>query len=129
MSIKSIVTDAVAVLLRPVKDDTPKEQAVRKLGIAYELAAKGDKGKKDAKKELLQLGVIMDEYAPGTTVAFDSERYRLTTKTSEPAERLDQALLRTALAAEGVSTAKINRAIAAATTTSKAATSFSVELK
>lgn len=129
MSIKTIVTDAVAVLTRAVKGDSPKEAAIRKLGIANELASQGEAIKKKTKTELKQLGLILDEYTPGALVAFDSDRIRMTANTRQPSQRLDQDELRKALAAEGVSTAKINRAIAAATVDSKAATSFNVELK
>lgn len=129
MSIKTLVTDAVAALTRAVRGDSPKEAAVRKLGIANELASQGESIKKKTKTELKQLGLILDEYVPGVTVAFDSDRMRMTATTKQPSQRLDQDELRKALAAEGVSTAKINRAIGAATVDSKAATSFSVELK
>jgi hypothetical protein len=129
MSIKTIVTDAVAALTRAVKGDSPKEAAIRRLGIANELASQGEAIKKKTKTELKQLGLILDEYVPGALVAFDSDRIRMTANTRQPSQRLDQDELRKALAAEGVSTAKINRAIAAATVDSKAATSFTVELK
>lgn len=105
---------------------SPKEDAVRRLGVGYELSKHGDKLKKEAKQDLINLGVIADTYAPGAVIVFDNETYLVNAKTKEPAVRLDRTELVHAMAKEGLSLAKINRILEAASVTNKPATTFEV---
>lgn len=107
----------------------PKDRAVAKLGEAQETKSKAERDIKDAKKELLDLGVIAERYAPGNVLVFDSERYEMRAKTSEPGQRLDKDLLRLELKKAGLSEGRVNRVLAAATVDNKPATSYIVTAK
>jgi hypothetical protein len=124
---KTTVQSAIAALLKPLDADSAKEQAVRRLGVASEIVRLGEADKKKAKTELTTLGIITGGEQNG--VVFDSGRYVMTATTKAASSRLDAAALDTALDAEKISAAAKRRIIAAATVTSKAATSFSVETK
>lgn len=129
VNFKTIVADAVAKLFAPLTGDSPKEAAIRKLGIASELASKGESAKKKAKTELKALGLVAEEYKPGTEVLFDSDRYRLSAVTNEPASRIDQTLLVAEMQKQGLSFAKATKVVADSTVKNKPATSLKVEGK
>lgn len=124
---KTLVTDAVRNLLKPLDADSAKEQAVRRYGVAAELVRLGEADKKKAKKELIDLCVITGDAQSG--VVFDSSRYVLTASTKAASTRLDETALRGALEAERLSGAAIARILSASRVTSKAPVSYSVESK
>jgi len=83
-NIKTTVLAATEKLLAILGADTPKEQAVRRLGVAAELVRIGEKEKKAAKDTLTRLGVITGGEQTG--IVFDSERYVVTaTVVNKPA--------------------------------------------
>ena len=124
---KTLVIDAVAKLLTPLDADSAKEQAVRRLGIAAQLASAGEKDKKAAKEQLKKLGVITGEEQTG--VIFDSARYIVTATTKAASTRLDASKLAAALVAEGLSSAMQRRIVAASEAENKAPVSFEVTQK
>lgn len=126
-NIKTTVLAAVKTLLTKQDADSEKEQAVRRLGVAAELVRLGEADKKKAKTELTTLGIITGGVQDG--VVFDSPRYVMTATTKAASSRLDATELAAVLERELPSAAQRRRILAAATVTSKAATSFSVETK
>lgn len=130
MNFKVAVKTAVDALIAAVTGESVKDAAVRKLGVGMELVSKGESIKKKAKEDLLTLGVIQSSYAASSEeTVFDSESYTMVAKTNAGSQRLDQSKLSAAMHGEGISVAKINRIIAAATVDSKPATSFKIEAK
>lgn len=118
-------------LVKSPADTSPKDAAVRKLGVASEFVRLGEAAKKKAKTELTDLGVIQPgTYVPGENVTiFDSASFVVTAKTNEPGSTLDETLLREALAKEKLSGAAIARILGASRKQKAAATSFAVESK
>lgn len=131
MTFKTDAKSKFDELVASPRDASPKDAAVRKLGVASEFVRLGEAAKKAAKKTLTDLGVIQPgTYVPGETVTvFDSSSYTVTAKTNEPGSTLDETLLRVALAKEKLSGAAIARILAASRKEKAAATSFTVEEK
>lgn len=124
---KTAIKTALDALLKPLDADSTKEQAVRRLGVASELATKGEAEKKKAKTDLKALGIIVDDQEAGTV--FDSDRYVMVATVKAASSRLDAGALDAALDAERISAAAKRRILAAATITNKAAVSYKVESK
>jgi hypothetical protein len=128
---KTLISAAFAKLIAPLAADSPKENAVRKLGVAKELESLARKAADDAKKALAAVGIdVSRAFAPSTTeVVFDSEHYTLTAVTNAGSQRLDQTALSQAMVREGLSTAKAARIINSAMQPVKPSTSLKVEAK
>lgn len=104
----------------------PKDEAARRLGIAYELASAGEKAKKAAKKSLKGLGLLADAYPTGSEVIYDSEKYQITADTKEPASVIKVECLQAELQRRGMSGAVIAQIVAASYGTNKPATTLVV---
>jgi len=124
MSSKQAVKDAVAAIFPKIGSD--KDAVVKELLVANTLATAADSRKKKAKAALLDAGLVLSEYRPGEVEAYRSAAFVLTAKTSEPAQRLDQDVLRARLREAGLSRAKIDAAFTAATVDNKPATKLEV---
>jgi hypothetical protein len=123
-NIKALVSDAVAALFKVLDADSEKEQAVRRLGIASELASKGEAEKKKAKADLTKLGILTGGAQDG--IIFDSARYQITAATSAASSRLDPDLLNAALDAEKLSAAAKRRILEASSKETKGAVRLTV---
>ncbi len=128
MSIASRVATALNAFIATAKPTTVVA-AVRELCAATAAASKADAAKKRAKKALVDLGITLAEYRPGTITAYEDKEFLVQAVTKEPASRLDQALLTAKLRDYGVSQARITAAFKAATVENKAATSIVVTEK
>jgi hypothetical protein len=126
MSIKSFIASVAGPVVNfaaPNRLTNPKTLAVYRYGLAAELASKATSVKKDAEKNLVDLGLVAADkvYPVGSTELLDSDVVRLTAETSAPSSRIDATSLDLALRDENLSSAMIRRILAAATTETKAA--------
>jgi hypothetical protein len=128
---KTIVADAFTKLIEPVSTDSPKEVAVRKLGVAYELVRLAEDAKKRAKKALADVGIdVTKDFAPGTSeVVFDSERYVMTAVTNAGSERLSEDALRVELTKLGYGSSVIAQIVANSKAPTKPSTSLKIDAK
>lgn len=124
---KALVSAALASF--DVDGLNPKDDAARRLGVAYELASAGEKAKKAAKKTLKGLGLLADAYPTGTEVIYDSEKFKITADTKEPASVIKVECLQAELQRRGMSGAIIAQIIAASYGTNKPATTLVVVQK
>lgn len=125
MSIASRVKTALTGLICQAKPSTVN-LAARDLLAATILCTAADAAKTRAKKVLIDLGITLEEYRPGSIVAFDDSEFTITAVTKEPSSRLNQALLMMNLRHAGLSQARITSCLNAATMQNKAATSIVV---
>lgn len=128
MSIATRIAAAISGFILTAKPTTAIV-AIRELAAATVLCSKGDAAKKRAKKALVDLGITLEEYRPGTITAYEDTEFLVQAVTKEPSSRLDQAILTGQLRSAGLSQAKITAAFKSATVENKAATSIVVTEK
>jgi len=128
---KNTVKNAVASIGNAVPAMNPKDEAVRRLGVAAELESIGRKDKDKAKKELKGLGLLKDAYLRGTSeTLYESERFTLVAETNaESAMVLKEECLRAELTRRGFSKKVIADIISAAHGSNKPATKLVVTQK
>lgn len=130
MNYKTRITSKIDEVLKVSDATTADDLAIRKLGIGYALASKGEALKKEAKAALKKLGIIPATFQPGTaTVLADTDNYVLTSKTADSNRRLNEAALKAALDAERLTAPAKARIMAAAYVEGTPATSYTVEQK
>lgn len=108
---------------------TNVKAAARELLAATLMCSAGDAAKKRAKKALIDLGISLEEFKPGTVQLFDDAEFTIAAVTKEPSSRLDMAVLTVELRNAGLSVAKITAAVNAAMVENKPATSIVVTEK
>ncbi len=129
INFKTTVRNVLASIDNAIPAMNPKDEAVRRLGVAQELASAGEKAKKAAKTSLKGLGILADDYPTGTETIYESERFTVVRTTAEPATALKVDCLRAVLERRGYSQKVIAEIIAASHGTNKPATKLTVEQK
>jgi hypothetical protein len=123
VNLKILIKEFIQNTLPPKKVVDEKEKAVFNLGLGNAMASDGDKLKKDAKAQLVALGVLTGE----TGKLYEGKSYVLSASQRAGSTRLDAASLEEALRAEKISDAARRRILDGATVTTAPAVVLSVE--
>lgn len=131
MNYKTQANDAIDSLRDAGKILPPTDRQIRELGLGYLFASKAEAMKKSAKASLKKLGLFPDAFTAGAkdVELVRTDLYVLKSNTADSNRRLNDAALRSALVAEGLSAPAIARVMDAAYVEGTPGTSFVIDIR